>query len=249
MPAKHIRSYTPASGGGGQPPEVIEAFVDNFALTFSFTDSNTAPTDDATLQLNASYAESNAGQGESVTLKLPSPPDFVDDNAAPTDGNLVTMQVWLANSAGAGVTNPANADGENDGSFANISTAALGSNTETLTSDAGSQTPSGLVLSEVIYRGWFNANTPAGTSTAEIVATSVGGLFSDIVMYSLSGLGASIDSNDGHITFDLTGAGIDTEAKLQSLQVLHRTTDLVAGVTPAVMNVDAGALEIVGAFI
>ena len=53
----------------------------------------------------------------------------------------------------------------------------------------------------------------------------------------------------GDFTYDLYAAGVNTLAKLQSCQMLHRVSDAVAGVTPHVLTVDAGAIDITGAFI
>ena len=181
---------------------------------------------------------------EAASLTFPAG-DFDDANTVPTDTKSALLRVWLANSAGTDVASPANANGANNASNAVVSTAALGSNPETLTSDIGVSVGAGLTFSSLIYRGWFRARTTLITSTAEVVAHSSSGAFGDIVMFTQSTLNGDTNHLGGTFTFDLLAAGVDTLAKLQTLQILHRCTDAVAGVTPAILDVDAGAADIV----
>lgn len=181
---------------------------------------------------------------ESTTLTFPAG-NFDDPNTAPTDARSALLRVWLANSAGTDVSNPANANGANNGVNAVVQTAALASNPETLTSDIGVNVGAGLTFSALTYRGWFRARTTLVTSTAAVIAHSSTAAFADITMFTQSTLNGDTNHLGGTFTFDLLAAGVDTLAKLQSLQIFHRTTDAVAGVTPAILDVDAGAADIV----
>lgn len=243
MPSRHIKSTNPPSVTGGGSTTVIDAFTDTFTVQIGAPDSNASPTDAATFQLSGSYADTNAGHGEAVSLGFPSP-DFGDSNQAPIDTTSFTVRAWLSGSAGAGVTNPANANGQNDGANAVISTAIAGPTTETLTSALGVNVPTA-TISAAIYRGWFSVTVPLGTSTTEVIAQSIGGLFTDVVMFTSA---TTVSHSTGTFTYDLIAGGINTLAKIQSLRILHRTTDIAAGVSQSTMNVDAGAVEIAGAF-
>lgn len=237
-----MAGYRVVGGAGGG---VVEAFSDSISLQINVLDGNDAPADLATFLLNANYSDSNAAQTETLRLDIQG---LGDENVAPTDASSFTLRVWLSASAGTDVSNAANANGPNDAANAVVSTAALASNPEVMTSALGSNLPSGVALTDVIYRGWFRAQTTLITSTAAVIARSTSGLFADVTMFTQSSLGGDTNHLGGTFTFDLIAAGIDTLAKLQSLQILHRCNDAVAGVTPAVLTVDAGCLEIAGAF-
>lgn len=188
--------------------------------------------------------DSNADLSETVALSFPAP-DFADTSTAPTEANSFTLRCWLSGSvqtAGT-VTNPTNADGANNATVASMTTAALGTN-PVMTSNCGSGLPTATV-SAAIYRGWWNAAITLATSHCIIVAHSSSAAFSDVTMIDVT---ASVNHLTGDFTFDLIGAGINTLAKLQSLQVIHKSTDAVAGVTPATFTVDAGCIELTGAF-
>lgn len=181
---------------------------------------------------------------EAVTLSFPSP-DFGDTMNTPTDARTALLKVWLANSAGTGVTSPANANGQNDGALATLQTAPAGPTTITMTSDIGVNVGAGLTFTSVLYRGWFEAKTTLITSTCKIVAHSSTAAFADITMFTQSTLNGDTNHLSGDFTFDLFAAGVNTLAKLQSLQIVHSTTDAAAGVTPAVLTVDSGSADIV----
>lgn len=234
----------PAAVGAGPPGPA--GFSDDFAIQIKLEDSNAAPGDDATFQIALTESDTNAGQSEAVELKFPAGV-WNDSSTAPAEANSFAVQVWLANSAGSGVGNPANADGMNDGASATVQTQALGSNTETLTSDIGANVGAWSFTS-CTYRGWFRMQTTLVTSQCQLVARSSTGAFSDIVMASLSAVGGDTNHLSGSFTYDLYAAGVDTLAKLQSLQIIHQTTDAVAGVTPATMTVDAGRVSLAGVF-
>lgn len=241
MTRKRIQTKTPNVQGGGEVTPGTSGIVEDFSLKIIAPDTNVAPSDDGTFQITILQADTNATPDEGVSLSFPDP-DFPDTNVAPSDARTALLRVWLANSAGAGVTNPTNANGVNDGARAAIATAVAGSTTETLTSDIGVSIGAGLTFSSAIYRGWFNCTRPLPTSTVVIIAHSTSALFSDITLFS----GTGTENHDsGDFTVDLVALGIDTLAKLQSLQILHRTTDAAAGVSPATINVDAGAVDIV----
>lgn len=246
MPSKRIRSSPPPQVTGGGGTTVIEAFTDAFSLNIKAEDTNAEPTDNATFVLNLLQADSNADLTETVQLGI-SGPGFSDSNVVPTDTNSFTLRVWLSASAGTGSTNPANADGQNNGTVATLQTAVLGTNPIVMTSTLGANVPTATITA-AIYRGWFSSSNTLVTSNGALIMQSIGALFGDITMYSNSGLGQSDNFLDGSFTFDLFAAGVNTLAEIQSCRMVHRVSDLAAGVTPHSMTVDAGCIEIVGAF-
>lgn len=186
----------------------------------------------------------NAAQSETATLSFPSP-DFADTTATQSETNSFNLRCWLSGSvqtAGT-VTNPANANGSNDGLVASMTTAVAGTN-PIMTSNCGSGLPTATVTSAV-YRGWWNATISLVTSHCIIVGHSSSALFADVTFIDVT---ASVNHLAGDFTFDLIAGGINTLAKLQSLQIIHKSTDAVAGVTPATFTVDAGCIELTGAF-
>lgn len=243
MPSKRIRSVNSVTVSGGGGTVTVDPFTDTFTLNIVAAESNATPTEADTYAIALAQSESNATPTEALELKFPAGV-WAETGAAPTDVNAITMRVWLSGSSGAGVTNPTNADGQNNGTVATISTAALGSNTETLTSLVGTSVPS-VSVSAATYRGWFNLTINVGTSTGRVIAHSNAALFTDVTMFSAN---TSTNHSTGTFTFDLVAAGINTLAKVQSLEIYHQTQDLVAGVTQATMTVDAGAVELAGAF-
>ena len=245
----------PAQSGWISPP---------VNLTNRTGDLNPAGTNKADMQIWSGYGGSAVGTATKTEadvyisfILIASPADapmvetasasisgFTDDNTTPSENRSALLRVWLANSAGTDVANPSNANGSNNATNAVVSTAALASNPEVMTSDVGSSIGS-ISYTSAIYRGWFRARTTLITSTAEVIAQSSTAAFADIVMFTQSSLGGDTNHLSGTFIFDLIAAGVDTLSKLQSLQILHRCTDAVAGVSPAILDVDAGAVDIV----
>lgn len=235
-------SPSSVSGGVGPGPTGPTGFTDGFSIAMKFDDSVGLQGDDATYDIAITQSDTNSGHIEEVSLKFPAGV-YQDASAAPTEQPDFTVLVWLTGSAGSGVTNPTNADGGNNGTTATIATAPLSSNTETMTSNVGVNVPGAINISQALYRGWFSATVPLGSSDAEVIARSSTGLFADIVMHT--GAGSFLD---GSFTYNLFANGVNTIAKIQSVQIIHTTSDLLAGTAPATINVDAGAIQLTGAF-
>lgn len=247
MTSKHIQVYYPTVGGGGGSTITLPAFTDAFGLKFNFVDSNAVPTDAASFRLNLALADSNAAPTDALKLDLRG---LGDTNSAPTDSQSFLLRTWLSattmNSTN-GVTSPSNADGQNNAAVATYQSAAAGDANPRTTSALGSNIGT-ISFTSAVYRGWFKSVNTLVTSTTTIKVHSSSALFADITMFSNSALNTTIDHLSGDFTFDLIGAGVNTLAKLQSMQILHATSDAVAGVTPAVLTVDAGAVDIAGVF-
>lgn len=206
-------------------------------LAITIADTNTAPADAATFLINLAQAETIPTQSDTLTrLSLAG---YNDSNAAGTDARTSTAYFWLSGSTGtSNVTNPANANGPNNGVNSSQTTVALGATTSTLTSNVGNGIPAGTPIVSAIYRGWFRYTETLGTSSGQINAV---GSFGTVSMLAIT---ANVDHLTGTFTFDLIAAGINTLAELQSMTVTHSTTDAAAGVTPAIMLVDAGRIEL-----
>jgi len=231
-----------SEGGGGGISGT--AFSDGYEVKLIVADSNNPPLDNVTLDIDYDIDDQINNQTETVELAFPSGV-YGDTSAPPLDTRGFLISVWLSGSTSSvgQVDNPSNANGQDDSSSALLSTNALGSNTEQLDSDIGSNIGS-ISFTTATYRGWFVSTTPLVTGTATLIAHSSDNSFSDIVMYTVSELNGGDNYSDGSFTFDLFASGVDTLSKIQSLQIYHRTVDAVAGVTPATLNVDAGSLEL-----
>ncbi len=229
----------PRSGGAA----ATEAFTDAFALKIAIDDTTGVPTDAAAFNIALLQGDTNDVQTETVALG-----SFYDDtNVAPTEANSFTLRCWLSGSAGAGVTNPSNADGQNDAATAQLATSLAGASTITMTSTLGANVPTATITSAV-YRGWFSSANILVTSIGRITLRSTSALFADVDIFTNAGTNSNINHLSGSFTYDLIANGINTIAKIQSIQVLHRVADAVAGVTQHVLTVDAGCIELAGAF-
>lgn len=232
---------------GSSAPSGEAGFTDAFNIQLKVTDTNALPTDAGTFAIAYSETDTNAGQTEAVQLGFPQGV-FGDSSTTPTDGSNFGLKVWLSGSAGANVTSPSNADGQNDGAVATLRSSVPNNNPIVMTSQLGTNVPN-VTLTNATYRGWFRSVSPLTTGSTKITLKSTGGLFSDIVMFENSGLGVTVDHLSGTFTFDMYAAGVNTLAKLQSVTVEHRTQDLAAGVSPHVLTVDSACVEVGGAFI
>jgi hypothetical protein len=217
-------------------------FDDNFSINIKVDEGNETLIEDVNYAIALEQNDTNQGQIEALELKFPAGV-YSENSVVPTDEKGFLIKVWLSGSTGTRVTNPTNANGENNAGFAVVSTAPGDSTpNELLQSNLGSNLGN-YSFSSAIYRGFFKAETPIQTGLARVTAISSTGAFSNIILFNLSSIGGSTDFLSGSFTFDLFAAGINTIAKLQSLTIQHRTTDAIAGVTPAILTVDAGCLE------
>lgn len=218
--------------------DIIPAISDNL-LQLGIRISDVVPAiNDNLLQLRINIGDVLNAPTDAAELAF----TFTDTIPIANDTHSALGRAWLSASAGTGVTTPANADGPNNGTNAVISTAVAGATTETLTSSVGVGLPTNLVLpATAIYRGWFSYTETLSTSSGQLLLRSTGALFADKVMLAIA---ANTDHSGGTFTYDLIANGVNTVALLRSCTVLHSTTDAAAGVTPAVMNVDAGTIEI-----
>lgn len=218
-------------------PSVVDALL---SIGIRIADTNISSTDSVVFLLNLALVESNQALADVFSsLRISG---LGDNNAALSDVRTSLARFWLSGSAGANVTNPANANGSNNGTVSSQQTVALGATTTTMTSDCGSNIPAATAFATAVYRGWYNLTLGLAGSYA-IKVHSSSALFVDITMVT----GATVNHLSGDFTFDLVAAGVDTLAKLRSAQILHITTDAVAGVNPTILTVDAGAIELTGA--
>lgn len=234
-------NITVQGGGGGGP-----ALVDAVTLKILTADAYAGSADAATFAMTLTQTDSYLGASEAVKLTFPTPPDFGDSYLGASDASLFTLRVWLSGSAGG--TNPANANGANNGTVATLQTAPAGASTITMTSTLGANVPAGISVASAVYRGWFRSVNTLTTSSGTLTMHSTSALFSDVTMFTNAALSTTVDHLAGDFTFDLVAAGINTAAKLGSCQMIHTVTDAVAGVSPHVLTVDAGAIDLVGAF-
>lgn len=245
-----MRHRVRSKGGGGSGGDIIIippgiGFTDDFSLGIKLEDSNATPTDADTYAMQFAQTDTIAAQTEAVQLGF-SGPDFNDSNAVPTDARSALIRVWLSGSAGTGVTDPGNANGPNDGTLAVISTALAGPTNEVMLSTLGPNVPSGITFSSAILTVWFRARTTLVTSTARIQIEAIAATFtSPVTVFTQSTLAGDTNNLSTPLTFDLVAAGINTLAKLQDMRFRAETIDAAAGVTPAILDVDAAACDIV----
>jgi hypothetical protein len=220
-------------------PDTVQAVADALlSLGLRIAETTAVQNDVATFLIALTLADTVGLPGDALTLGLP----FADTVGALTDARASTAQFFLSGSVNTSqVTNPGNANGKNDGTSSSQQTAPAAAATSRMTSNVGAGIAAGTIFSTAIYRGWFVATVTVPTSTISITAHSSSALFTDVTVMTTT---ATLNSSGGTFTFDLVAAGINTLAKLQSMQVFHNTADAVAGVTPAVLTVDAGAVEL-----
>ena len=216
---------------------------DTASIAVMVAETLAAQSETSAFDLAGLFADDISAQTETVKADIQG---LGDSNTAPAEAQSFLVKFWLNDSAGTGVSTPTNANGTNDGANAVVSTAPAGATTETLTSDVGDSIPAGTSFTAAVYRGYFRLRTTFATSTAEVVLTSNGALFTDKVMATLAAVNGDTNHLTGTFTYDLIANGVDTLAKLQSCRVLHRTTDAAAGVSPAIVDVDAGTIEMTG---
>jgi hypothetical protein len=236
-------SYIQPTSSGGP------AFTDSFSLGVKAADSNTAPTDAATFAMALLEADTTTVPTDTLKLGFPAP-DFADSSTAPTDSNSVALKVWLSGStvdSTNGVTNVANMNGVNNGTVATFQSAAAGDTNPRTHSALGANVPT-FTVSTATLNGWYKSVNTLGTSTTTIKVHSLTGLFSDLTVFSNSGISTTVDHLTDNWGYDMISAGIDTLAKLQSAQLLCATSDIIAGTTPAVLTVDAFCFTITGTF-
>jgi hypothetical protein len=212
------------------------------SLAIRIGDTNPTLSDAVTFAISLALADTIGGPTDTHRLTISG---FGDANAVPTEGRSSLAKLWGTGSAGTGVTNPANADGPNDGTSATVSTAVAGSTTETLTSNCGNVVAAGSVFTSVVFRGWYRLQTVLSTSTAKVVLHSSNASFLDLTIETL----AAAAGDNNHLTTPFSvdiSATINTLAKLQSAQIQYITTDAVAGTQPAIITADASSLELTG---
>lgn len=234
--------YRVRGGGGGAAPAGPSGLTDAFSLGIKVAESNANPTDAASYVLGLALADTSAAPSDLLQIGFTLP----DSIAAPTDAYSSVGILWGTGSAGAGVTTPANADGPNNATTAVVSTAVAGATTETLTSNCGNGAQAGTVYTSIKFKGWYRLNTVLVTSEAKVVIHSSTAAFTDIIIESI----AAVNTINDHLTIpfispELIGT-IDTLAKLQTAQIVYSTTDVAAGVSPAIVTVDAGSLLLSG---
>jgi hypothetical protein len=219
----------------------VGGFSDFFSIAIDAQDYNATPTDNYSIAGDYRLDDINAGQTETVSIKIPQPA-FSDSIETQTESTSFKFRVWLSGSTGG--TTPANADGSNNGTVATLRTAVAGPSTITLTSQLGINVPN-LTITSAIYRGWFKSVNILTTSFGRIFLVSDGALFANKIMINNSTVNTTIDSLDGSFTYDLIANGIDTIEKIQSISLRHNTSDVAAGLSPHVMTVDAGCIELI----
>ena len=233
-------------GGSTTGSSGTAGFTDSFKIGITAAESNAGQTDAQTMAMRLAQSDTNATQLETLKLDFPAP-DFGDNSGTPTDVRSFLLKFWLTGSAGTGVTNPSNADGSNNGTVATLVTATAGTNPIIMTSAMGANIPT-MTVSTAVYRGYFKSVNVLVTSTGTVTIHSTTALFADLVIFSNAAANATVDYTVTPLSVDLIAAGINTIAKLQSVQLIHKTNDAVAGVTAHTLTVDAGSIELNGFF-
>jgi hypothetical protein len=153
-----VRTITKAGGGGSTNSGLTDAFSLNIKVAET---ANPVPTDLATFLIKLLQAETNATQTELVQLKFPSG-DFGDSNSIPTETRTTTLRCWATGCTSNDTTTgntiaPANANGQNDGTFAHLKTGTGTPDTiNPATITTGSMNvPGGITVVSALIRVWF----------------------------------------------------------------------------------------------
>lgn len=193
-----------------------------------------------------------AGMTETAQLNFPAG-DFDDSNATPTEGRTVTLRCWASgctsnDTATGNTVAPSNANGQNNGTFANVTTGTgAPDTTNPVTVTTGSMNvPSGITVVSAQLRIFFHATATLAavldspgvdiriTAPAALVATVWNGP-ALAVLYP----GENYDS--GNYTYSLAGASL---ADLQALVLVARYSASVVALPQFAVLVDAWCVEI-----
>lgn len=115
--------YLPGGASGPVTPGAAVTTDELNNLELLYAETNLVPTDLASFELDLSYAESNSIPAETLRLAISG---LDETNPPPADSSTVTFRHWAISSednAGSATT-PANANGQPNGVFANVRTAA-----------------------------------------------------------------------------------------------------------------------------
>jgi hypothetical protein len=241
-------TITPDPGASGPA-----GFTDAFTLKIGVADSTASPTDAATFAIALAQADSNAGQSETVKLAFPAP-DFTDANLTPTEARQLALRCWATGcttneTATGNNVNPAAANGQNDGVFAQCHT---GSGTPPSTVNPNTVTtgsmnvPGGLTIISAQLRMYFKTGAIAAAvaDNLNITASSTGGYLN--VVWQGPALATLLypgeDYSVSGLTVNLTGL---TLTQLQNMQLKASYTAGILALPQTTIQIDAWAVEIV----
>lgn len=219
-------------------PETAPAQVDALGqLRMIVADTNGALSDSPAFTIRPTYGDTNAAPTDTFSPRL----QLSETNAAPTDGRSATL-TWTQGATTAtqtgNWTNPANAQGTNNGTNATLSDAATNSNAGTLSLSAYPDAPADLQTWTVISVRLFSYHAVTGW-------TGVGNQL--LIQYDVGAgfvTAATITANENFAStprqFDL---GALTWTQINALQVQFAyTAGLIANA--ATINVDAVHLQV-----
>lgn len=157
--------------GGGNVPAGAAVMTDSVAFFAELGVSDTVPAQQEAVNfdINLSLSDTQAGQAESATFGFSG---FVDANAGQAEARQSLMTRWVtvtATSGSTAPTNPANAQGQNNGTVATCKAGGLAAGTSTLTCTIAApfaEIPSGQTRTLVAYYN-FAAGT-ADSITAQV---------------------------------------------------------------------------------
>lgn len=187
-------------------------FTDDFRLNIKVTESNAVPTDDQTMAIALTLADTNADLTETVNLGI-SGSAFDDATAVPSDARAMAIRIWGtgATDNDSSQTTPANANGENDGTFAAVKTNnSLGdlTNPVILSSAAFAGVPANTTPDS---SGNGRTGTLSGTTHPALIASPWSG-FGNAFSFN----GTDLDANTSGINCGTTGTGVSGAFTLEA---------------------------------
>lgn len=163
------------SVGGGDVPAGAAVLTDAASFEFIFPEPNAGQTDVATFEIEAQYSDSNAGQTDAASFGIEG---FADTVAGQSEARESLVTRWVTVTATSGTTaptNPANAQGSNNGTVATCKVGGLAAGTSILTCTIATPMPeitSGSNRTLFAYYA-FNAGV-ADTASAVVSYRQVG---------------------------------------------------------------------------
>lgn len=234
-------------------PSGPAGFTDNFSLNVKLADTNDVQTDDSTFAIALAVSDTNDVQSETLKLTFPAG-DFGDDNPTPTEGRQLFLRCWASgcttnNTSSGNTVAPANANGQNNGTFANVTTGTgVPDTTNPVTVTTGSMNvPAGLTVVSAKIRIYFHTT---GTLAAVVDSPGV-----DIQITAPAALAQTLwngpalavlyggeNYDNGSFTVDLPGP--PTLANLQAIVLQARYSASVVALPQYAILVDAWCVEI-----
>lgn len=157
-------------GGGGNIPAGAAVLTDSLAVEIIVADSNAAPTDSFTFDIDTTLTDTNAALADALTIGIGL---LADSNPTPSEALQSLLTRWVTATATSGTTaptNPANAQGQNNGTVATCKVGGLTAGTSVLTCTIATPMPEIAPGSTRTLVAYYAFNAGVGDSCSAVVS-------------------------------------------------------------------------------